>query len=97
MSNTPGQVTINVTRDELEALLRRIVREEFARLLAARRTAALDDWAHEGPADPDGDTALLAEALALIEREQAAPSPRIGWDAAKAELARAEAAGELPD
>ena len=43
MSNTPGQVTINVTRDELEALLRRIVREEFARLLAARRTVALDD------------------------------------------------------
>ena len=96
MSNTPDQVTINVTRDELEALLRRIVREELARLLEARRTSVLDDWSHEGPDDPDGDTALLADVLALIEREQAEPAPRIDWEAAKAELARAEAAGELP-
>jgi hypothetical protein len=95
MTNTPDQVTVTVTRDDLEALLRRIVREELTRLLEARRPSVLDDWGHESPDDPDGDAVLLADVLASIEREQAAPAPRIDREAAKAELARAEAAGEL--
>lgn len=97
MSDASEQVSFTVTRDELEALLRRIVREEVTRLLAERRTTLLDDWGQEGPDEPQGDAALLAEVLTEIEHEQAAPQPHIDWAAARAELARAEAAGELPD
>ncbi|MBP1467830.1 hypothetical protein EYB53_019095 [Candidatus Chloroploca sp. M-50] len=97
MSNPSDQFTITVSRNELEALLRRIVREELNRLIEAQRPSLLDSWSHEGPDEPDGDAALLAEVLAQIEREAATPIPRIDWAAAKAELTRAEAAGELPD
>jgi|AFSR01.1.fsa_nt_gi hypothetical protein len=97
MSNPSDQFPITVSRDELEALLRRIVREELTRLIEAQRPSLLDDWRHEGPDDLDSDAALLADVLAQIEREAATPTPRIDWAAAKAELARAEAAGELPD
>lgn len=97
MSKTQDQVMTTLSRDELESLLRRIVREELARLLKARRPSILDDWSHEGPDDPEGDAALLAEVLEMIEREKTTPAPRISWEEAKAELARAEAAGELPD
>lgn len=97
MSNDQDQMTITLSRDELEALLRRVVREELTRLLTARRPSLLDDWSHEGPDDPDGDADLLAEALAQIERERDTPSSHIDWETARAELARAEAAGELPD
>jgi hypothetical protein len=74
MSNAPDQVTVTLTGDGLEALLRRIVREELTRLLAARRSSLRDDWSHEGSDDPEGDAALLADVLALIEREQATPA-----------------------
>lgn len=97
MSKTQDQVTTTLTRDELEALLRRIVREELTRLLKERRPSILDDWSHEGPDDPEGDAELLAEVLEMIEREKTTPAPRISWEEAKAELARAEAMGELPD
>jgi hypothetical protein len=97
MSNPSDQFTITVSRNELEALLRRIVREELTRLIEAQRPSLLDSWSHEGPDDSDGDAALLADVLAQIEREAATLAPRINWAEAKAELARAEAAGELPD
>ena len=88
MSNRPDQLTISITRDELEALLRRIVREELAHLLEARKPSVLDDLSREGPDDPNGDAALLEEVLAMSEREQNTPIPRIAWETAKAELAR---------
>ncbi len=97
MSNSPDQVTITISRHELETLLRRIVREELTRLLEAKQPSLLDSWSHEGPDDPDGDAALLADVLAQIEREADTPTSRINWAEARAELARAEAAGELPD
>lgn len=97
MSSDQDQIVITLSRDELEALLRRVVREELTRLLKAQPLSPLDDWSHEGPDDPGGDAALLAEALAQIERERTGPTPHIDWETARAELARAEAAGELPD
>lgn len=86
----------SLTVPELEALIRRVVREELARLLR-QQPSILDDWSQEGPDDPAGDQALLSEVLAQIEREKATPAARIPWEEAKAELDRAEAAGELPD
>lgn len=97
MSQTQDQVTTTLSRDEFETLVRRIVREELTRLLKERQPSILDDWSHEGPDDPEGDAELLAEVLEMIEREKTTPTTWTSLEDFKAELARAEAAGELPD
>ncbi|NJL29015.1 MAG: hypothetical protein HC897_14570 [Thermoanaerobaculia bacterium] len=48
--------------DQLEALVRRVVREELAQLLARPSRAILDDWSHEGSEDPAQDELLLRDA-----------------------------------
>ncbi len=95
MSAAANQITITLTRDELEALLHQVVREELRRLLVARHSTVLDDWSQEGDDDLDADAALLTDVLELIERDNQNAQNRISWQAAKAELARAEASGEL--
>lgn len=86
-----------LTVAELEALIRRVVREELTRLVQQQPGPTGDEWSHEGPDDPQGDEALLNDVLEQTEREKTTPAIRISWEAAKAELERAEAAGELPD
>jgi hypothetical protein len=71
---------------EMEPLLRQIVREELADLLKSRSGRG----SGEEPDGPAGDEELLNEVLTQIEQEKASPNPRIPWEAAKAELARAE-------
>jgi hypothetical protein len=94
--NQQTLATISVA--ELEALIRRVVREELARLVQQQAPdSILDDWSHEGPEDPEGDQELLEEVLEQLEREKTRPAVRISWEKAQAELARAEAAGELSD
>lgn len=78
-------LTLTLSLAELEQLLRRIVREELDRM----RDAALDD--------PVEEAALVAEILAELEYEKTHPPTLIAWEDVKAELDRAEAAGELPD
>ena len=65
---------------------------------ANRATVAsiLDDWSQEGPDDPAGDEELLAEALAILEQYENDPDAWVSWEDFEAELARTEAAGELP-
>src|SRR5262245_21956454 len=100
MSATPTEATITISLTDFENLLRRIVREtvreEMARLLR-RPTPILEDWRHEGPEDPEGDEELTADALALLEQYQDDAAAWMSWEEFKAELTRAEAAGELPD
>ena len=95
MSTTPAEPVVSMTRSELEMLIRRVVREELRRAL--RPINPIDDWSHEGPDDPEGDEILAREALALIEEIKKNPSPLKTWEEFEAELASAEAAGELPD
>ena len=97
MSATTPQAAISISLTDLEALIRRVMREELARLLRARAPSILDDWSQEGPDDPTGDEELLAEALAVLEQHKDDPDAWMKWEDFKAELARAEAAGELPD
>ncbi|MBO9325848.1 MAG: hypothetical protein J7463_10780 [Roseiflexus sp.] len=96
-SNPPDQFTTTVSRNESEALLRRIIHEELTRPLEAQRLSLLEGQSREGPDDPDSDAALLADMLAQIEREAVTPAPRIDWAAVKAKLAHVEAAGKSPD
>jgi hypothetical protein len=101
MSETPPQATISISLSDLEALIRRVVRdavhEEFARLAQRSRPAVAQDWDHEGPDDPAGDAELLDEALALVEQYR---HDKSGWqdlEDFKADLKLAEQRGELPD
>ncbi len=57
----------------------------------------LHDWQHEGPDDPAADEALLEEALALAREYRETPAELTSLEDFEQEIARAEAAGELPD
>ena len=72
--------------EELEALIRGVIREELAALLERTRIEIERE-----------DEALARDALAILEADRDRPEAWIDWEEAKAELARAEAAGELPD
>ena len=101
MSIATPQFTTTLSLDEMESLIRRVVKEAvheaFARVLQQLPSSIVDDWAHEGPDDPEGDRLLLAEALAEGERYRADSREHLDWGAFKAELKEAEAAGELPN
>lgn len=107
-----SDLLISVPMQQFEALLRRIVHETVEEVVdkavhkavrqelqGAKLTKPLtigEDWSHEGPDDPEGDAELLAEALITMEKYKTDKSGWMSWDEFKAELERAEAAGELP-
>ncbi len=92
------QTLATITVAELEALVRRVVREELVRLVQQPAPdSILDDWSHEDPDAPDGDQELLEEALAALAYAKAHPETLRRWEDVQADLDRAEAAGELPD
>jgi hypothetical protein len=95
------RINTTLSLAEMEDMIRRAVKEavheEFARVLRRAPASVADDWTHEGPSDPAGDQLLLAEALTERERYRTDPETWMDWDAFKAELEAAEAAGELPD
>lgn len=96
---TSDVLAANLTVSELEALIRRVVREELSQLLQTV-PSVVADWSHEGPDDAEDDEVLLQEVLVEIAREKLSSldaSERISLEAFRVELARAEAAGELPD
>ncbi|HEX9732559.1 MAG TPA: hypothetical protein VGG06_11300 [Thermoanaerobaculia bacterium] len=88
---------VTLDRRDLEDMVRRMVKEELGRHLHPSALPVADDWRHEGPEDPEGDTKLLREALATLERHRDRPAAWVDWEDARTELDRAEAAGELPD
>jgi hypothetical protein len=92
-----AQTTIALSAAELEALIRRVVREELRRLLAATKPSILDDWSHEGPEDPGDDEELVQAALEALRELEENPEAAMDLEEFEAELRRAEAAGELPD
>ncbi len=86
-----GTTTISLT--DLEAMIRRVVREELDR----RLPSIIDDWSQEGPDDPAGDEELLADALIVLEQYKDKPEAWTKWEDFETELDNAEATGELPD
>lgn len=101
MSTSPTQFSTTLTLEEMEAFIRRVVKEavheEFERAFRRLPLAIAEGWSHEGLGDPEGDRLLLAEALEERERYRADCAGWQGWDEFKAELKAAETAGELPD
>jgi hypothetical protein len=84
--------TITLSLSDLETMIRRVIREELAR----HTLSVLDDSSQEGPDDPAGDEELLADALIVLEQYKDKPEAWTDWEDFKAELASAEASGELP-
>ena len=92
-----SQLTVYLSPNELEILVRRVVREELTHLLRTPARSILEDWRQEGPDDPVEDELLLSEALAVLQGYDDQPEAWMNWEDFEAELERAEAAGELPD
>lgn len=90
------QTTIPTDLAALETLVRRVVREEFRRLLEKPARSILEDWKQEGPNDPTGDALLLSDALAVLQKYKYSPQTWMSWEDFETELDKAEAAGELP-
>ncbi len=82
--------------EDLEALVRRVVREEFLTLLRSPE-AIFEAWRREEADEARHDAILLREALEILEADGDRPEAWISMEEAEAELDRAEAAGELPD
>jgi uncharacterized protein (DUF433 family) len=89
MSRAAPQVNTTLNLAELEALIRRVVKEavheEFARVLRQPPAAVVEDRNHEGPSDPAGEQLVLAEALAERDRYRTNPGAAIAWGAFKEE------------
>lgn len=83
--------------EDLEALVRRLVREELATLLktSSHRLTAIGS-SDKTPNSTDDDLALI-EALNVLREHSQNPAAWMDWSDFEAELTRAEAAGELPD
>ena len=72
--------TTSSDQDQLEALIRRVVREELTRLLSAPVGSILDDWRQEGGDDPVADELLLRDALAVVQKHAEDESAWMKWD-----------------
>lgn len=97
MNSAAPQFSTTLSLAEMEAFIRRVVREamheEFARVLPQSIGSIVDDWSQEGPEDSAGDQLLLAEALAERERYRTDSQDWQDWDEFKTELRTAEAEG----
>jgi len=81
-----SQTIITLSPADLEALIRRIVHDEIAQLLKTPVRSIVEDWKHEGPADPQGDQTLLGEALAVLAQYGDKPETWTSWKEFEREL-----------
>ncbi len=92
-----SETTITLSREQLEDLIRRVVREEIDRLGGTTARSILDDPQHEGPDDPTQDDLLLRDALERREKYRDVPGAVNSLGELRQEIARLEATDELPD
>jgi len=88
-----SQTIVSLSPDELEVLVRRVVREELTRLLRSPVRSILEDWRQEGPDNPAEDELLLSEALAVLQEYGDKPEAWMTWEDFEAELDRVEMSG----
>jgi uncharacterized protein (DUF433 family) len=77
MSSVAPQYNMTLSPTELEALIRRAVKEavheEFARVLRQPPASAIENWSQDGPGEPASELLVLAEALAERDRYRTNP------------------------
>ena len=86
MRANPVRTNITMSPDELEALVRRVVREELKQLLRTPARSIADDWQHEGEDDPAGDAQLLTEALDVLRQHSDDSEAWMSWEDLEAQL-----------
>jgi uncharacterized protein (DUF433 family) len=90
MSVASPQFSTTLSLTEMEALIRRAVKEavheEFARVLRQAPASVVENWTHEGPSNPAGDQLLLAEGLTERERYRTNPEVGMEWGAFNKEM-----------
>jgi hypothetical protein len=92
---TQNETAIQLSPSDLEALIRRVVREELKRVLATPVRALVNDQMLDGPDDLQGDEMLLADALAVLQEFGESEEAWMSWDDFEAELDQADAEDEL--
>jgi len=93
VAENEADVAVTITVAELEAIIRRVVREEMQRHSDWIVREMIEFWRNEGPPDLEGDELLARDALELIEKYKDDHSGFITLEQLEAELA-AEAAAE---
>ncbi len=77
----------SMSSQELENLIRRVIREELIRLLHTPVRSILEDPRHEGQGDdPAGDRMLLRDALEILQKYDDKPDAWIKWEDFETEL-----------
>jgi hypothetical protein len=89
--------SIHLDSQELERMIRRIVREEVSDLLRPAVRSILDDWNQEGPEDAEGDAELLLSALSILRENEDRIDAWMRWEDFEEDLAAREGTGDLPD
>jgi len=88
---------VELDSEELERMIRRIVREEVSALLRPTGRTILDDWNQEGPDDAEGDAELLLSAISILRQHEDEISAWMDWEEFEEQLLKKEGSGELPD
>ena len=90
MSSAAPQYNTTLSLTELEALIRRAVKEavheEFTRVLRQAPASAVENRSRDDPSDPAGVQLVLAEALAERDRYRANPETWMALGAFKKEM-----------
>jgi uncharacterized protein (DUF433 family) len=90
MSGAAPQYNTTLSPTELEALIRRAVKEavheEFARVLRQPPASAVENRSQDGPSHPAGEQLVLAEALAERDHYRINPETWMAWGAFKKEM-----------
>jgi len=68
-----NQIMLSLSKEELEALIRRVVREELSYLLRVSVSSLLEDLRQEGPDDSAEDDLLLQESLKILQEYRDKP------------------------
>ena len=89
--------SIHLDSEDLERMIRRIVREEVSDLLRPAARSILDDWNQEGPEDAEGDAELLLSALSILRENEDRIGAWMRWEDFEGDLAAREGTGDLPD
>ena len=88
MMKSESTTSLVMDREELEAFIRSVVREEVKRLLQTPPVSILDDWSQEGPENPAEDEKLLQEAMSVLEKYQDDDQAWMSWEDFEKELAQ---------
>lgn len=86
MDENTTQTVIPISPDDLENLIRRVVREELVRLLRKPARPILEDSGQEGEEDPAEDEVLLGETLAILQQYGDKPEAWMSLEEFEAEI-----------